>query len=96
MCYLLLGQVENAIGPLRKARAANPRLYYTHMNLAAALGLYAWQDKLVDVSDIVETCSTELFYAIKDSRRLGFDKRQGRITSVTWLGGLHRHYVRIA
>jgi adenylate cyclase len=39
MCYLLLGQVEHAIYPMRKARAANPRLYYTHMNLAAALGL---------------------------------------------------------
>jgi adenylate cyclase len=39
LCHLLLGRLEHAIGPLRKARAANPRLYYTHMNLAAALGL---------------------------------------------------------
>jgi adenylate cyclase len=39
MCYLLLGQVERAIGRLRKGRAANPRLYFTHMNLAAALSL---------------------------------------------------------
>ena len=39
LCHLLLGDVEHAIGPLRKARFVNPRLYYTHMNLAAALGL---------------------------------------------------------
>ena len=39
LCYLLLGRIERAVGPLRKARAANPRLYYTHLNLAAALGL---------------------------------------------------------
>jgi len=39
LCHLLLGHVEQAIPPLRRARAANPRLYFTHLNLAAALGL---------------------------------------------------------
>jgi tetratricopeptide (TPR) repeat protein len=39
LCHLLLGDVESAIGPLRKAQAVNPRLYYIHLNLAAAFGL---------------------------------------------------------
>jgi len=37
--HLLLGHVEPAIELARKACASNPRLYYTHMLLAAALGL---------------------------------------------------------
>jgi adenylate cyclase len=36
---LLLGHVEDAIFCLRNARASNPRLWYTHMLLAAGLGL---------------------------------------------------------
>ena len=37
--HLLLGNVEPAIKLARKACASNPRLYFTHMLLAAALGL---------------------------------------------------------
>jgi tetratricopeptide (TPR) repeat protein len=39
VCHLLLGHVDEAIDLLKKARAANPRLYYVHMYLAGALGL---------------------------------------------------------
>jgi len=39
LCYLLLGRVETAIELFRKSLAGNTRLYYTHMSLAAALGL---------------------------------------------------------
>ena len=39
-CHLLLGNVEEAIEFLRKARAANPRVYFVHLYLAAALGLH--------------------------------------------------------
>jgi TolB-like protein len=35
MCYLLLGQVERAIGPLRKARAANPRALFHSYELGS-------------------------------------------------------------
>jgi tetratricopeptide (TPR) repeat protein len=38
-CHLLLGHVDQAVDLLRKARAANPRFYYTHLWLAGALGL---------------------------------------------------------
>jgi predicted Zn-dependent protease len=38
-CYLLLGQLEQASELLRRARADNPRVYYFHIYLAAALGL---------------------------------------------------------
>jgi tetratricopeptide (TPR) repeat protein len=38
-CHLLLGNVEEAIDHLRKARAGNPRLFYIHYWLAGALGL---------------------------------------------------------
>ena len=37
--HLLLGHVEQAIELARKACASNPRLYFTHTLLAAALGL---------------------------------------------------------
>jgi adenylate cyclase len=37
--HLMLGHVDAAIDCLRRARAANPRLYYIHMHLAGALGL---------------------------------------------------------
>jgi adenylate cyclase len=39
LCNLMLGQIDNAITWLRKARAGNPRMYYVHMWLAAGLGL---------------------------------------------------------
>jgi adenylate cyclase len=39
LCHVVLGHTEEAIVWLRKARAGNPRLYYVHMILAAALGL---------------------------------------------------------
>jgi adenylate cyclase len=38
-CRLLLNEVEPAIDLLTKSRAANPRPYHTHFQLAAALGL---------------------------------------------------------
>ena len=38
-CHLLLGQADEAIDLLRKARAANPRLWFWHIWLAGALGL---------------------------------------------------------
>jgi TolB-like protein/class 3 adenylate cyclase/tetratricopeptide (TPR) repeat protein len=37
-CYLLLGDADRAIDLFRKARAANPRLFYVHLWLAGALG----------------------------------------------------------
>ena len=39
LCKLLLGDAEEAVVWLRKARAANPRLFYIHAFLAAALAL---------------------------------------------------------
>jgi adenylate cyclase len=39
LCHLLLGNLEQAIHFSRRSRAGNPRLYYTHTNLAAALAL---------------------------------------------------------
>jgi DNA-binding winged helix-turn-helix (wHTH) protein/tetratricopeptide (TPR) repeat protein len=39
LCHLMLGHIEEAITCLRKGRAGNPRLYYIHLILAAALGL---------------------------------------------------------
>ena len=36
---MMLGDTEEAIAFLRKGRAGNPRLFYIHMLLAAALGL---------------------------------------------------------
>jgi adenylate cyclase len=38
-CHLLLGNLDEAVGLLRKARAANPRIYVFHLHLIAALGL---------------------------------------------------------
>jgi adenylate cyclase len=38
VCYVFLGGVDEAIDLLRKARSANPRLYYIHLYLAGALG----------------------------------------------------------
>jgi TolB-like protein/class 3 adenylate cyclase/Tfp pilus assembly protein PilF len=45
LCHLLLGHVETAIDLFQKSLAGNNRLYYTHMSLAAALGL---KDDLVE------------------------------------------------
>jgi TolB-like protein/class 3 adenylate cyclase/tetratricopeptide (TPR) repeat protein len=39
VCHLVLGRVDEAIDFFRKARAANPRLWFHHLWLAAALGL---------------------------------------------------------
>ena len=39
MSHLLLGHVDDAISFFTRARAANPRVYYVHFELAAALGL---------------------------------------------------------
>jgi TolB-like protein len=39
LAHILLGRVEQAIELSRTARARNPRLYFPHMLLAAALGL---------------------------------------------------------
>jgi TolB-like protein/class 3 adenylate cyclase/Tfp pilus assembly protein PilF len=38
-CHTLLGHADEAIDLLRKARAANPRIWYHHLWLAGALGL---------------------------------------------------------
>jgi TolB-like protein/class 3 adenylate cyclase/Tfp pilus assembly protein PilF len=38
-CHLFLGHVDEAIDLLKKARAASPRLWYVHLDLAGALGL---------------------------------------------------------
>jgi adenylate cyclase len=38
-CHLLLGHLDQAIELLRKARAADPRFFGIHLNLAGALGL---------------------------------------------------------
>jgi tetratricopeptide (TPR) repeat protein len=39
LCHLLLGNAEEAVISLRTARAMNPRTYFFHWLLAAALGL---------------------------------------------------------
>jgi adenylate cyclase len=39
MCHLLLGHVDQAIDFFRRARAANPRWWWTHFCLAGALGV---------------------------------------------------------
>jgi adenylate cyclase len=39
LCHLLLGNLDLSIHLFTKARTGNPRLYYTHLNLAAALAL---------------------------------------------------------
>ena len=38
-CHLLLGHVDMATDLLRKARAENPRVFFFHLYLAAALGV---------------------------------------------------------
>ena len=39
LCQLLLGHIDKAIDHLRMARTSNPRVYVTHLYLAAALAL---------------------------------------------------------
>ena len=39
LCRLYIGQVDEAIASLRKARAGNPRLPVVHLYLAGSLGL---------------------------------------------------------
>jgi tetratricopeptide (TPR) repeat protein len=48
LCHIMLGHTDEAIGFLRKGRAGNPRLYYTHMLLAAALGLKGELDEAAE------------------------------------------------
>ena len=48
LCKILLGDVDEAVIWLRKARAANPRLFYIHAFLAAALAL---RDELDEAGD---------------------------------------------
>jgi tetratricopeptide (TPR) repeat protein len=38
LCHLFLGNVDQAIDLIRKARTDNPRAYYIHLFLAGALG----------------------------------------------------------
>jgi adenylate cyclase len=38
-CYLLLGETDRALELMLRARAENPRLWFVHLDLAAALGL---------------------------------------------------------
>jgi adenylate cyclase len=45
LCHLLLGNLDLAIELSTKARSGNPRLYYTHLHLAAALALKGDLDK---------------------------------------------------
>ena len=45
LAHLLLGHVEQAIELARTARARNPRLYFPHLVLAAALGLKGQLDE---------------------------------------------------
>jgi tetratricopeptide (TPR) repeat protein len=44
-CHLFLGHVDQAIDLFRKARAANPRVFYLHLWLAGALGLKGQLDE---------------------------------------------------
>jgi adenylate cyclase len=39
LAHLLLGHLDEAIDQLTKARAANPRIYYIHLDIAAAMAL---------------------------------------------------------
>jgi TolB-like protein/Flp pilus assembly protein TadD len=48
LCKILLGEVDEAIVHLRKARLANPKLYYIHVFLAAALALREEFDEATD------------------------------------------------
>jgi adenylate cyclase len=48
LCQVLLGEVDEAIPHLRKARLTNPRLYYIHAFLAAALAL---RDEIDEAAD---------------------------------------------
>ena len=48
LCEILIGDVDEAIIHLRKARLTNPRLYYVHAFLAAALALREEIDEAAD------------------------------------------------
>jgi len=45
MCHLLLGHADQAVELLSRARAENPRFWYIHYRLAAALGLRGQLDE---------------------------------------------------
>src|SRR5262249_16671887 len=38
-CHLLIGHLDESIALLRKGRTENPGIFYSHLNLAGALGL---------------------------------------------------------
>jgi len=44
LAHLLLGHLDEAIDLLTKARAANPRIYYIHLDIAAAMALKGYLD----------------------------------------------------
>jgi adenylate cyclase len=44
LAHLLLGHLDEAIDWLTKARAANPRIYYFHLDIAAAMALKGYLD----------------------------------------------------
>jgi adenylate cyclase len=56
LCKLLLGNIEEAIIILRRSRSGNPRLYFVHLFLAAALALRGEQQEAGDtLRQAVET-----------------------------------------
>jgi TolB-like protein/Flp pilus assembly protein TadD len=61
-CYLLLGETDRALELLLRARAENSRLYYVHLDLAAALDLIgerdASRDALATASELMPTTVT--------------------------------------
>jgi TolB-like protein/Tfp pilus assembly protein PilF len=44
LAHLLLGHLDDAIDFLTKARAANPRIFYIHLDIAAAMALKGYLD----------------------------------------------------
>jgi tetratricopeptide (TPR) repeat protein len=48
LCKILLGEIDNAIDCLRRARAGNPQLYFIHLFLASALALNNELDEATD------------------------------------------------
>jgi adenylate cyclase len=65
-CYLLLGQLDEAIDLLRKAQAANNRVWFPHLYLAGALGL----EGSLDEAKLALAEATKLNPAIKSLARL--------------------------
>jgi adenylate cyclase len=65
-CYLLMGQLDEAINELRKARAANARLWFPHLYLAGAFGL----ESNLDEARLALAEATKLNPAIKSLARM--------------------------